>query len=90
MTIQNNFKKAITMKGFSYLKYYGGNIDELEELCKPYEVRKTKRFNSTKKVSIDFPNGNSSIEPNNILLKISDVTFLVLTTEEFDTIFFDA
>ncbi|BBC61871.1 hypothetical protein QQG09_09195 [Melissococcus plutonius] len=90
MTTRKEEGIAITMKGFPYLVFDGKNFEKVVAFCSPHKVRKTKKFNTTKKVAIDFPTGNRSIQPNEILVKVTEGEYLILSRTVFDFLFFDA
>ncbi|MCH0204771.1 hypothetical protein KEJ74_08950, partial [Enterococcus faecium] len=45
-------------------------FERLEKFCRPYTVLKTKKFNKTKRVSIQLPTGQISLGEKDYLIKV--------------------
>ncbi|MBJ1720632.1 hypothetical protein JFH58_06135 [Enterococcus faecium] len=54
----------------AYFQYDSKRFERLEKFCRPYTVLKTKKFNKTKRVSIQLPTGQISLGEKDYLIKV--------------------
>lgn len=76
-------RRCYNEQPLEFLIYSPERFEELQKFAAPFEVSKTKKFNSQGRVAVNLPTGMTALVPDTILLKLTARTFVAMEQEEF-------
>lgn len=86
---KDNPFKAYSKSGYVFFHYENkAELRALRNFCYPYPIEKTRKYKAKGKLSFLSPKGGYAIEINDFILRLNSNHFLVLSEEEFKTLFY--